>query len=96
MPLDSYCNCATFNLRGGFQIRYGFRVILNILNTVFTILSEFVEYLRRHFQTAHRIDTKNMPLDKNGNCATFTLLSGFEITHGFKTISNILNTVFAD
>ena len=96
MPLNSYCKCATFTLLDSFQILYGFRTISNILNTDFTILSVSVQYLGRHFQTAHRIDAKNMSLDRNGNCSTFTLLSGFEITHGFKTIFNILNTVFTD
>ena len=50
----------------------------------------------RHFQTARRMNANNMPLDRYGNCATFTLLSGFEIMHGLKTISNKLYNVFAD
>ena len=50
----------------------------------------------RHFQTAHRIDANNMPLDRYENCATFTLLSVFEIMHDLNTISNILYNVFAD
>ena len=94
MPLDSYYKCVTFTLLDGFQIIYGFRTILNILNTDFMILSVSVQYLGRHFQTACRIDAKNMPLDKYGNCTTFTLLSVSEIMNGLKTISNILNTVF--
>ena len=96
IPLDSHEKCATFTLLAGFEIMHGFKTISNILNMVFMILSVFVQYLGRHFQTAHRIDANNMPLDRYGNYEMFTLLSDFEIMHGFKAISDILNAVFAD
>ena len=53
-----------------------------------------VLFFGRHFQTDRRIDANDMPLKNYGYCAHLLSLRVFQIPYSFKTILEIVHSVF--
>jgi hypothetical protein len=96
IPLKWYENCATFCFRLFSQRCYGLGADLNLQNSVFTNLSNFVLFGLIFFETVCRIDPYDIPFENCENCAPFSCCKFFQIIYRFKLILNILKVEMVD